>query len=153
MRYRFYGWRHYLLISQGCRRRRRPAEAQCTQSLGLGYKLCAIIPVAGQRTHGTTFRALKVTSRVATTGTESAVYDCFVDTRRILRGTGSMTRSIIRPSVSMSVSSFDSRSGVRRVCCWAPCRREISTDSGVCRARSTTAPHHGAHQQMRAVSC
>jgi len=37
-------------------RRRRPAEAQCTRSLRLGYKMCAIIPVAGQRTHGTTFR-------------------------------------------------------------------------------------------------
>ena len=33
-----------------------------TCSLGLGYKLCAVIPVADQRTHGTTFRALKVTS-------------------------------------------------------------------------------------------
>ena len=43
-------------------RRRRPAEAQCTRSLGLGYKLCAVVPVAGQRTHGTTFRALKLTS-------------------------------------------------------------------------------------------
>ena len=42
----------YLLISQGC--------------LGLGYKMCVIVPVAGQRTHGTTFRALKVTSQVAT---------------------------------------------------------------------------------------
>jgi len=46
--------------------------------LGLGSKLCAVIPVAGQRTHGTTFRAFKVTSRVATTGAESAVYDCLV---------------------------------------------------------------------------
>jgi len=56
--------------------RRRPAEAQCTRSLGLGYKLCAVIPAAGQRTHGATFRALKVTSQVATPGAESAVYDC-----------------------------------------------------------------------------
>ena len=46
-------------------------------SLGLGYKLCAIIPVTGQRTHGTTSRAIKVTSQVATPGAESAVYDCF----------------------------------------------------------------------------
>ena len=41
------------------------------RSLGLGYKLCAdsaVIPVAGQRTHGTTFRALEVTSLVATPG-------------------------------------------------------------------------------------
>ena len=42
----------YLLIS--C----RPAEAQCTRRLGLGYKLCAVIPVAGKRTHGTTFGRL-----------------------------------------------------------------------------------------------
>jgi len=44
-------------------RRRRPTVAQCTRSLGLGYKLCAVISVAGQQTHGTTFRALRVTSR------------------------------------------------------------------------------------------
>ena len=60
-----------LLISQGCSTRRRPAEAQRTRSCGLDYKLCAVIPVAGQRTQGTTFRALKVTSQVA-------VYDCIV---------------------------------------------------------------------------
>ena len=63
----------YLLISQGCSRRRRPAEAQSTRSPGLGYKLCAVVPVAGQRTHGTTFRALKVTSQVAAPGAESVV--------------------------------------------------------------------------------
>ena len=74
----------YLLKSQGCWGRRRPAKAQCTRSLGLGYKLCAIIPVAGQRTHLTTFRALKVTSQVAATGAESAVYVCLVG--RALRG-------------------------------------------------------------------
>ena len=51
--------------------RRRPAEAQRTSSLGLGYKLCAVIPVAGQRTRRTTFRALKVTSQVATPGARS----------------------------------------------------------------------------------
>jgi len=39
-----------------------------TRSLGLGYKLCAVIPVVGKRTHGTTFRALKVASQVATPG-------------------------------------------------------------------------------------
>ena len=59
-------------------RRRRPAEAQCIHSLGLGYKTCAVIPVAGQRTHETTYRALIVTSQVATPGAESAVYDCLV---------------------------------------------------------------------------
>jgi len=35
-------------------RRRRPAKAQRTRSLGLGYKLCA--PVADQRTLGTTLK-------------------------------------------------------------------------------------------------
>jgi len=36
-----------------------PAEAQCTCSLGPGYKLCtaAVIPVAGQTTHGTISRS------------------------------------------------------------------------------------------------
>jgi len=57
---------------------RRPAEAQCTRSLGLGCKMCAVVPVAGQRTHGTTFRALEVTSQAATRGAESAVYDCLI---------------------------------------------------------------------------
>jgi len=56
----------------------RPAEAQRTRRLGLGYKLCAVIPVASQRTHGTTFRALKVTSQVEKPGAESPVYDCIV---------------------------------------------------------------------------
>ena len=51
-------------------------RAQRTRSLGLGYKLCAVIPAAGQRTCGTTFRAFQLTSHVATTGAESAVYDC-----------------------------------------------------------------------------
>jgi len=36
-----------------------------------GYKQCAVIPAAGQRTHGTTVRALKVTSQV----TSAAVFD------------------------------------------------------------------------------
>ena len=73
-------WMTSYLRKQEVARRRRPAEAQCTRSLGLGYKLCAVIPAAGQRTHGTTFRALKVTSQVATQGAECAVYDCFVST-------------------------------------------------------------------------
>ena len=59
-------------------RRRRPAEAQCTRSLGLGYKMCAVTPVSGQRTHVATFRVLKVTSQVATPGAESVVHDCLV---------------------------------------------------------------------------
>jgi len=63
------------LTSQGWSRRRRPAEAQRTRSLGLGYKLCALMPAAGHRTHGTTFRVLKGTSQVAATGAESAVCD------------------------------------------------------------------------------
>ena len=64
----------YLPISRVARRR-RPAEAQRTRSLGLGYELCAVIPAARQRTHVATFRALKTTSQVATPGAESALYD------------------------------------------------------------------------------
>ena len=60
---------------------RRPAEAQCTRSIGIGYKLYAVIPVAGHRTHrGSTFRAPKVTFQVATLGAESAVHDSLVST-------------------------------------------------------------------------
>ena len=33
-------------------RRRRPAESQCTRSLGRGYKLYAVIPFSGERSHG-----------------------------------------------------------------------------------------------------
>jgi len=48
-------------------------------ALGLAIKLmCELIPVAGQRTHVTTFRALKVTPQAATPGAESALYDCLV---------------------------------------------------------------------------
>jgi len=67
----------YLHVSQGCSTS-RPTEARCTRSLGLGYKPCAVMPAAGQRTHGPTFRALKVTSCVAAPGAESAVHDCLV---------------------------------------------------------------------------
>jgi len=63
----YYGWRHICSLSKVAGRRRL-GEAQCTRSLGLGYKLCAVIPIAGQRTHGTTFRALKVISQVTTPG-------------------------------------------------------------------------------------
>ena len=42
-----------------------------------GLAICAVIPVAGQLTHGTTFRSRKVTY-VATPGAESVVYDCVV---------------------------------------------------------------------------
>ena len=44
-------------------------------ALGLAIN-CAVIPVAGQWTHVTNFRALKITSPVAASGAESAVYDC-----------------------------------------------------------------------------
>jgi len=47
-------------------------------ALGLAIKMCAVIPVAGQRTHGTNFRALRVTSQVVKPGGGSAVYDCLV---------------------------------------------------------------------------
>ena len=62
-----YGWRH--IRSQAkVARRRRPSESQCTRGLGLVCKLCAVIPIAGQRTHGTAFRALEVTSMVGNIG-------------------------------------------------------------------------------------
>jgi len=63
MHFRFYGWRH--ICSQAkVARRSRPAEAQCRLYAALGLAVnCAVIPVAGQRTHGTTVRALKVTSQ------------------------------------------------------------------------------------------
>ena len=74
----------WMLSQAKVARRRRPAEAQCTHSLGRDYNLCAVIPVAGRQTHWTTFRALKVTSQVAEPGAESAVYDWLVIVRRAL---------------------------------------------------------------------
>ena len=60
------GFMDYVVFGQTkVARRRSPAEAQCTRSLGLGCKLCAVIPVADQPTHGTTFRALEATLQVA----------------------------------------------------------------------------------------
>ena len=55
------------------------AQLKCSAHAALGMAVnCALIPVVGQRTHGTAFRALKVTCQVAATGAESAVYDCLV---------------------------------------------------------------------------
>ena len=102
----------YLLISQLCSTS-PPAEAQCTRSLELDYKLRAVIPVAGQRT---TFRALKVTSHMATRGgAESAVCDCVV--LKLLRGF---------PVTKQS-------------CCDSELNQEVSWASTVCRACSLPA--------------
>jgi len=56
-------------------RRRRPTVAQCTRSLGLGYKLCAVISVAGHFSGASSNFPLEV---AAAPGAESAVYDCVV---------------------------------------------------------------------------
>jgi len=44
------GFEDDVIFAHKCKvdRRRRPAEAQCTRSLGLGYKLCAVIPANGR---------------------------------------------------------------------------------------------------------
>jgi len=52
------------------------------------------------------------------------------------------------PSVRLAVASIDSSSGGRRVCCWAPCGYDISTDS--CGRRAAGA---GAQQKMPLASC
>jgi len=93
-------------------RRRRPAEAQRTRSLGLGYKLCAVglIPVAGQRTHRPAFRALKVTCQVATPGAKSAVYECLVG----LCGAASTVSCFLRTSRTSSSSRSSSALSMRR---------------------------------------
>jgi len=51
----------------------------------------------GQRTHGTTFRAFKVTPQLAIPGAESAVYDCLV----------SFAFYLIGLTVLLSVSNTD----------------------------------------------
>jgi len=62
--------------------------------------------------------------------------------------------AVRRPSVRLSVPSFDRSSGVRRVCCWAPCGQEISINSGGCRVTSpqhVAAPRHSAGNAGSAV--
>jgi len=65
-----------------------------------------------------------------------------------------MARSVKRSSVCLSVrlpvSSFDYSHGVRRVCCWASCWREMSTGRPPV-AAPQHGPQHGVQQQMRAV--
>jgi len=64
----------------------------------------------------------------------------FIDTYRLVCGTGSMKRSGVRPfvrlSVPLSLPSFDCSSGVRQIC-WAPRRQEILIDRGGRRALSS----------------
>ena len=50
------------LINQGCSTS-PPSEAQCTRNLGLGYKLCAVIPVAVNGHSGLLFGRLQWLSR------------------------------------------------------------------------------------------
>jgi len=56
------------------------AQLKCSAhaALDLAINSAVVIPIAGQRTHGTTFWTLKVTFQVATPGAESAVYDCLI---------------------------------------------------------------------------
>ena len=122
-------------------RRRHSAEAQYTRSLGLGYKLCAIIPVADQRTHGTTFRALKVTSQVASPGAESAVYVCLV---------------LIQVTYCIVVcESFEGVQGCRRAVRWRTGRRGAVVGRGarliqpVCGAAAATSPPTSARLSQR----
>jgi len=58
------------------------AQLKRSAHAALGFAIsCALVPVAGQRTHWTTFRAFKVTSQVQHRGAESAVYGCLVYTK------------------------------------------------------------------------
>ena len=76
MYFRFYGWRH---TAHKPRLLDVTAQLKCSAHAALGLAInCAVVPVAGQRTRGTTFRARKITSQMATPGAESAVYDCLV---------------------------------------------------------------------------
>jgi len=70
------------VISQGCWTSPPSWSAVHTQPWAwlLTVRSNTSCSLAGQRTHGTTFRAFKVTSQVATPGAESAVYDSLVDT-------------------------------------------------------------------------
>ena len=52
-------------------------SAHAAWDLAINVRSCSI-PVASQRMHGNSFRALKVTFQVTTPGAESAVHDCLV---------------------------------------------------------------------------
>ena len=63
------------------------------------------MPVAGQRTQGTTFRELEVTSQVATPGAESAVCHCLVvDCCRCLQFQFAYKRKNVNESAALSVA-------------------------------------------------
>ena len=55
----------------------------------------------------------------------------YIDTARIVCVEQGLCggRASLRPPVRLSVPSIKSNSGVRGVCCWAPCEQEISVDS------------------------
>jgi len=71
----YFRFMHYVIFAHRPRFLKRSAHA------ALGLAMCAVIPVAGQQTRVTTFRAFEVTSQVATPGAESAVNDWLVSSR------------------------------------------------------------------------
>ena len=82
----FFWMTSYLLISQGCSTS-PPMQLKRSAYAALGLAInCAVIPVAGQRTHGTTFRALKLTSLVSTPGAESVVCVLLLRCKRLGAG-------------------------------------------------------------------
>ena len=73
------GFMHDVIFARKPRLLDVASQLNCSAHAALGLAvLCAVIPVAGQQMHGTTFRMLKVFSQVSTPGAESAVYDCLV---------------------------------------------------------------------------
>ena len=60
-------------VAAQLKRIHKTGSTRISHSLGPGYKLRTVIPVAAQRTLGSTFPTLKVTSQVATSGAESAL--------------------------------------------------------------------------------
>ena len=72
-----------------------------TRPTSPNFCACYLWPWLGPRTHGTTFRALKVTFRVATPEAESAVYDWLV-CRRVV-----MCKRFCRPADMASMAQAD----------------------------------------------
>jgi len=95
-------------------------------ALGLGYKLRTMIPVAGQRPHGTTFRALTITSQMATRGWSLRSMTALLPLWRILFICLCVCWS--RPSVletnEPTEIQLDS-SGPKKPCGWRPTKKNI----------------------------
>jgi len=104
-----------------------------------------VIPVADQRTHGTTFRALNATTQVAIPGAESAVYDWLVYLRVSWRETfidscsQSLRQRLCNGTVSVRLSHLPTAVAAAPCGGFAAVGPTITAATGAAAARRTAA--------------